>query len=95
MCEKGGGVYLTDARTDWIQVFDSQGRFLRKWGTEGDGDGYFDYPTGVAIVSKENVYAVESPNNHNQMFDPQVAPFTNGAKQAAEMASSIGRGDWL
>ena len=84
-----------DARTDWIQVFDSQGQFLRKWGIEGDGDGYFDYPAGVATDNKGNVYVVGSPNNRNQMFDPQVAPFTNGAKQAAEMASSIGRGDWL
>ena len=35
-------VYVADSGNHRIQVFDLQGRFLRKWGTEGE-EGLLDY----------------------------------------------------
>lgn len=42
-----------------IQKFDSNGNFITKWGTFGDGDGQFVTPEGIAIDSLNNVYVAE------------------------------------
>jgi len=34
-------------------------RFITKWGTEGEGDGQFNLPHGVAVDSSGNVYRHE------------------------------------
>ena len=43
--------------------------FLRKWGSEGRGDGEFIHPLGLAIDGAANVYAAD--NNRIQVFDPE------------------------
>ena len=42
--------------------------FLRKWGTEGDEDGQFRYPKGLAIDGDGNVYVGDGDNNRIQVF---------------------------
>ena len=42
--------------------------FLRKWGTEGEEDGQFIVPEGLAIDREGNVYVVEYGNNRIQVF---------------------------
>jgi hypothetical protein len=49
-------------------VFDPQGRFLRKWGTEGAGDGQFDWPVELAIDGEGNVYVADTLNHRIQVF---------------------------
>ena len=63
-----GNVYVADWENDRIQVFDPQGRFLRKWGEEGDGDGEFLHPIGLAIDGDGNVYVAEDENHRIQVF---------------------------
>ena len=67
-CE--GIVYVADMDNVPIQVFDSQGRFLRKWGTEGTGDGQFIYPDALALDREGNVYVTDG-NGRVQVFDSQ------------------------
>jgi tripartite motif-containing protein 71 len=38
-----GFVYVVDAGNKRVQKFDSNGTFITKWGSEGKGDGQFDY----------------------------------------------------
>ena len=45
--------------------------FLRKWGTEGDEDGEFDSPVGLAIDGDGNVYVADRENHRIQVFDLQ------------------------
>ena len=41
---------------------------LVKWGSQGNGDGQFNLPTGVAADSQGNVYVVDWSNNRIQKF---------------------------
>ncbi len=42
-------VFVADSDNQRIQVFGSNGTFIRKWGSEGEGDGQFKFPYGVAV----------------------------------------------
>jgi PKD repeat protein len=43
--------------------------FVTKWGSNGTGDGQFNYAKGVAVDSLGNVYVADSMNNRIQKFD--------------------------
>ena len=49
--------HLADTRFAFSagQVFDYHGKFLRKFGSNGSGDGQFDYVQGVALDAVGNV----------------------------------------
>ena len=51
-----------------IKKFDSDGNFITKWGSEGDGEGQFDIPEGIAIDSSGNVYVADTHNSRIQKF---------------------------
>ena len=54
-----------------IQKFDSNGKFITKWGSAGDGDGQFDNPDGIAVnPSSGNMYVADPYNNRMQVFAP-------------------------
>jgi DNA-binding beta-propeller fold protein YncE len=67
--DNAGNVYVADVDNHRIQKFDSQGVFLTKWGTEGDGDGQFIEIADLAIDLQNNVYVVDYKNNTVQKFD--------------------------
>ncbi len=71
--DRQGNVYVGDADTfdnsGRIQKFDSNGKFLTKWGSKGKGDGQFDSPLGLAADGAGNVYVADSGNSRIQKFD--------------------------
>ena len=64
-----GNVYVTDATNARIQKFDSNGKFLTKWGKPGTGDEEFTRPVGVAVDKEDNVYVVDDQAMRLQKFD--------------------------
>jgi len=44
--------------------------FVTKWGTDGTGDGQFQWPIGVAVASDGSVYVADIGNNRIQKFLP-------------------------
>ncbi len=64
-----GEVFVADTWNNRVQVFDSSGKFLRKWGSTGDAEGEFEEPRGIAADSEENVYVSEWGNQRIQKFD--------------------------
>jgi RNA polymerase sigma factor (sigma-70 family) len=69
--DSSGNAYVTDTGNSRIQKFDSNGNPLMKWGSEGSGDGQFNYPHGIAIDSDGNIYVVDSNNHRIQKFDSE------------------------
>ena len=61
---------MTGYANNRVQVFDAAGRFIRKWGSEGTGDGQFDSPAGIAVDGTGKVYVTESGNARVQVFTP-------------------------
>jgi sugar lactone lactonase YvrE len=70
-----GHVYASDFsnsvlfNNSTIQKFDSNGKFVTKWGSLGDCDGQFDHPTGIAVDHTGNVYISDHDNSRIQKFD--------------------------
>ena len=63
-------VYLSDDWRNTISVFDTSGKFLRKWGEAGSGDGQLFRPAGLAVEKTVNIIVVDSGNNRLQVFTP-------------------------
>ena len=66
--DNGGNVYVADSRNDRVQVFASDGTFIRKWGSTGQGSGQFWLPSGIAVDSQGNVYVADCGNDRIQKF---------------------------
>lgn len=69
--DRHGQLYVTDALNGRIQVFDAEGRFLRRLGQYGDGSGDLSAPKGVALDSAGHLYVADARFDNIQIFDAQ------------------------
>jgi hypothetical protein len=72
--DSSGNVYVADTKytfpgKDRIQKFDSNGTFIKEWGTTGEANGEFNHPMAIAIDPSGYVYVADSYNNRIQKFD--------------------------
>jgi len=51
-----------------VQVFDSEGTFLRAWGRPGSAPGEFENPIGLQIGPAGDIWVVDSGNERVQVF---------------------------
>ena len=66
--DEQGDVHV-HAGDNYIQKFDSDGKFLLKWGGTGTGEGQFNGVSGMAIDRHGNYYVVDRENQRVQKFD--------------------------
>lgn len=66
--QQTGNVFACDWDNSRVQVFSSDGEFLRVWGSEGTGEGQLDQPFAIAL-NDGNVYITDSNNNRVCVFD--------------------------
>ena len=65
-------IAVTDFGNHRIQVFSSNGTYLRSFGTKGDKQGEFNYPTGIAFDRKNgSILVVDRENHRVQLFSEQ------------------------
>jgi DNA-binding beta-propeller fold protein YncE len=65
-------LYVTDACNHRIDVFTTDGRFLRTMGKIGSGPGEFRFPYGLDMDSKGRLVVCEFGNNRVQLIDKQT-----------------------
>ena len=70
-CDNNGCIIIADRSNNRVQIFDKQGKFLRKFGSYGTRQGQFDRPAGVAYDNQLNRIVVTDKDNHRiQVFQP-------------------------
>ena len=62
---------VTDKGSNRVQVFSSDGTYLRSFGRKGDKQGEFYFPSGIAFDKNENIVVVDSGNHRAQSFSEQ------------------------
>jgi DNA-binding beta-propeller fold protein YncE len=65
----GEFLYVSDTNNKRVQVFDSSGTPVFKFGKEGEGKGEFKFPYGIAGDKKGNVYVADLYNGKISIFD--------------------------
>jgi sugar lactone lactonase YvrE len=68
-----GNLYVADTKNSRIQVFDSNGRFVRSLGAPGSADGQLKEPCGVAVAADGSVVVADTWNHRIARFGPDGA----------------------
>ena len=64
----GNEIVVADSRNHRVQVFDSNGTFLRSFGQEGENAGEFNRPCGIAIRKDRKIFVADRYNHRVQIF---------------------------
>jgi DNA-binding beta-propeller fold protein YncE len=67
-------IYVADSCNHRIQVFSSEGKFLRQYGKAGSGAGQFSYPYDIAIDRNGLQFVCEFGNSRIQILDSHDHP---------------------
>jgi ABC-type Fe3+ transport system permease subunit/sugar lactone lactonase YvrE len=67
-------LYVADSCNHRIQVFSSDGKFLRTYGKAGQGKGEFSYPYDICVDAAGRQYVCEFGNSRLQVFDANDQP---------------------
>jgi DNA-binding beta-propeller fold protein YncE len=67
--DKSNRIIIADNINNRVQVFDSKGNFLFKFGSAGNIDGTFDHPSGVTVNDKGEILVNDFHNYRVQVFD--------------------------
>jgi uncharacterized protein (TIGR03663 family) len=65
-----GNFYVADTKNNRVQVFDTNGSFLRSFGAAGSGDGQLKEPCGVAVEADGSVVVADTWNHRIARFGP-------------------------
>ncbi|WP_135228580.1 protein kinase domain-containing protein [Deinococcus fonticola] len=66
-----GHLYVLDAESLTVNVYDGGGRFVRRFGGRGKGLGRFEKPTAIAAAPSGEVYVLDGGSNEVQRFSAQ------------------------
>jgi hypothetical protein len=68
--DSAGNIYVADGYGNArIAKFNSNGKFLKSWGSRGSEPGKFDTPLSVATDAQGNLYVADRGNKRVQVFD--------------------------
>jgi len=67
-----GNIYVTDGYgNSRVAKYDRTGRWIKNWGSRGNGQGQFNIVHGIAIDAQGNVYVGDEGNKRIQVFDTE------------------------
>ena len=61
-------IAVTDQSNHRVQIFSSEGKFLRSFGKKGDIVGEFNNPRGITFHNNGNIFVADSLNHRIQIF---------------------------
>ena len=61
-------IAVTDESNHRVQIFSSEGKFLRSFGKKGDMVGEFNNPRGITFHNNGNIFVADSLNHRIQIF---------------------------
>ena len=61
-------IAVTDCWNHRVQIFNSDGNYLRSFGRQGNKSGEFSYPRGIAFHKNGNIFVTDWSNNRIQIF---------------------------
>ncbi|CAH3109966.1 unnamed protein product [Pocillopora meandrina] len=64
-------IVVTELGNNRVQVFSSDGTYLRSFGRKGNKQGEFNFPCGITIHETNNIIVVDSGNHRVQLFSEQ------------------------
>lgn len=67
--DSNGNVYVLDKDNNRIWKFNSNGKFITRWGTMGAYNGQFNSPYEIAVDGNGNIYVSDTNNNRIQVFN--------------------------
>ena len=67
-------ILVADCLNHRVQVFDSNGTFLRSFGHKGENDGEFNHPFGIATDKDRKIFVADSDNNRIQILSWEGRP---------------------
>ena len=62
-------IAVTDRNNHRVQIFNSDGNYLRSFGREGNKAGEFKYPRGIAFHNNGNIFVADNGNHRIQIFN--------------------------
>ena len=68
-------IIVSDFHNHQVKVFDSEGSFKFAFGSNGEGNGQFNAPTGVAVDSKGNILVADWGNSRIQVILHDINSF--------------------
>jgi DNA-binding beta-propeller fold protein YncE len=92
--DKQGNIYVADGigNNNRIAKFDKDGRFIRHWGSTGNGNGQFNGIEALVLDAQGNVYAADVGNKRIQVFDGDGNFKTQFGNVGTPIAMCITRG---
>ena len=64
-------IALTDSDNNRVQIFSSDGTYLRSFGSKGDQEGELIHPCGIAYLNNGNIVVADFGNHRLQIFTGQ------------------------
>ena len=86
-------IAVTDCGNHRVEIFNSDGNYLRSFGREGNKAGEFEHPRGIAFHNNGNVFVADGSNHRIQIFSGEgeyVGSF--GGKGSLDNQLNIPRG---
>lgn len=66
---ENGQIYVVDSKHGEIKVLANDGKFLFRFGENGNGEGQLNLPEGITLDRENNVYVCDTMNGRIQKFD--------------------------
>ena len=64
-------IAVTDFVNNTVQIFNKNGNFIRSFGRQGNNQGEFNHPHGIAMDKNKNIFVVNNGNSRIQIFSSE------------------------